>query len=124
MVEEAIEELRKFRERHPYYTRLWPFTFLYYPQPHVYLQNNHVRLLTTREYKKLLKSLPEKERRELEKENEEDIYLPPSYLKEIGEEEETFKNSWFYKWMCNKAERTKQYYDLTPTWGGSGSKRR
>ena len=122
MVEEAIEELRKYRERHTL-IRLWPLT-QYYPKPNVYLQNNHVRLLTTREYNKLLKSLPEEERKALEKENEDDIYLPPSYLKEIGEEEEEFKKSWFYKFMVYMAERTKMNYDLPPTWGGSGKKRR
>ena len=118
MVEEAIEELRKFRERYP---RRMHFLKYNIPQPRVYLQNNRVRLLTRREYNKLLESLPEDERRKLEKENEEEVYLPPSYIKEIGEEAYE-KNKWFYKWLSLWSGFDKRNYDMTPT--GVDGKRR
>ena len=119
MVEEAIEELRKFRERHPWRMHLFMYNF---PQPRVHLQNNRVRLLTRREYGKLLKSLPEEERKKLEKENEEDIYLPPSYIEEIGKEAYE-KNKWFYSYLSFRSGIRKTNYDLIPT-GVDGKRRK
>ena len=118
MVEEAVEELCKFRERHPY-----SFVFLdwSFPLARVYLHNDRVKLLTRWEYRKLLQSLPEEERMALKKENEDEVYLPPSYLEEIGEEEYE-KNKWFYKWLSKRAGMRKNNYDMTPT--GVDGKRR